>query len=143
VVEQARGPGATVVLISPEVAKALGGLKQQRVLLSVNGSAAFTSSTYPWKGEGLYVGLPKAAREAAGLALGDPADFEIALDTRPREFELPPELDAAFDAEPELRRRFDSLSWSRKRLIFEPLAAAKKPETRAARLDKALSDLRG
>ena len=142
VVEQARGPGATVVLISPEVTQALGGFKQHRVLMSVNGSATFNSSTYPWKGEGLYVGLPKAQREAAGLTIGDEADFEIELDTRPREFELPPELDAAFDAAPELRRRFDALSWSRKRLIFEPVADAKKPETRAARLEKALADLR-
>ena len=76
-VEQARGPGATVVLITPDVAKALGGLKQQRVLMSVKGSDKFTSSTYPWKGE-----------------------------------------------------------------ILEPVADAKKPETRAARLAKALDDLR-
>lgn len=142
-VEQARGPGATVVLISPDVARALGGFKQQRVVMSVNGGEPFNSSTYPWKGEGLYVGLPKAAREAAGLKIGDGADFEIELDTRPRQVVLPAELEAAFEAEPELRRHFDALSWSRKRLIFEPLAEAKKPETRAARLEKALADLRG
>jgi len=114
VVERARGPGA---------------------------SPPFSSSTYPWKGEGLYVGLPKAERQAAGLEVGDAADFEIEVDARPREFELPPELEAAFDAEPDLRRRFDGLSWSRKRLIFEPVADAKKLETRAARLEKALADL--
>jgi hypothetical protein len=142
VVEQARGPGATVVLISPEVTKALGGFKQQRVIMSVSGGEPFNSSTYPWKGEGLYVGLPKAAREAANLNIGDKAEFEIEFDTRPREIVLPPELEAAFEAEPELRVKFDALSWSRKRLIFEPLAEGKKPETRAARLEKALADLR-
>lgn len=142
VVEQARGPGATVVLIPPDVTQALGGFKQQRVLMSVNGGETFNSSTYPWKGEGLYVGVPKAQREAAGLKVGDEADFEIELDTRPREIVLPPELEAAFTAEPELGQRFDALSWSRKRLILEPLAEAKKPETRQARLEKALADLR-
>jgi hypothetical protein len=141
-IEQARGPGATVVLISPEVTATLGGFRQQRVIMSVNGGPAFNSSTYPWKGEGLYVGLPRAQREPAGLAIGDEADFEIELDTRPREVVLPAELEAAFEAEPELRRRFEALSWSRKRLIFEPIADARKPETRAMRLEKALAELR-
>src|SRR5262249_53214867 len=103
-----------------------------RVLMSVNSSGPFKSSTYPWKGAGLFVGLPRAQREAGGLTVGDEADFEIELDTTAREVVLPPELEAAFEAEPDLRRRFDTLSWSRKRLIFEPLAEAKKPDTRQA-----------
>jgi hypothetical protein len=130
------------VLIPPEVATVLGGLKQQRVIGTVNGGAPFTTSTYPWKGIGLYVGLPKASREAVGVMLGDEVDVELELDTRPRIMELPSELEATFEAEPELRRRFEALSWSRKRLIFEPLAEAKRPETRAVRLEKALNELR-
>ena len=140
--EQARGPGATVVLIPPDVATALGGLKQQRVIVTVSGGEPFNTSTYPWKGIGLYVGVTKAAREAAGAGIGDEIELEIEPDTKPRVIELPPELEAAFDKEPALRDRFEALSWSRKRLIFEPLAAAKRPETRAERLEKALTDLR-
>jgi uncharacterized protein YdeI (YjbR/CyaY-like superfamily) len=87
--------------------------------------------------------VPKATRVATGAKLGDEVEIEIELDESPREIVLPPELGAAFDAEPDLRARFDALSWSRKRLIFEPLADAKKPETRAAKLEKALADLRG
>jgi antitoxin component of MazEF toxin-antitoxin module len=142
VIEQARGPGATVVLIPADVATALGGLKQQRVIGSVNDGEPFATSTYPWKGVGLYVGVPKASREAAGVVLGDEVELELELELRPRVIELPPELEAAFAAEPELRSRFEALSWSRKRLIFEPVADAKKPETRAARLQKAVAELR-
>jgi uncharacterized protein YdeI (YjbR/CyaY-like superfamily) len=56
--------------------------------------------------------------------------------------ELHPELKAALDAEPELRERFESLSQSRKRLLAEPIRDARKPETRAARLAKAVELLR-
>ena len=57
--------------------------------------------------------------------------------------ELAPELEAALATEPALRERFGSLSWTRRRELADPIAEAKKPETRAARLEKALAVLRG
>jgi hypothetical protein len=141
VVEQARGAGAAVALIPSAAATALGGLKQMRVTGTLNG-IPFRSSTYPWQGRQLWVGLPKATRVAASVGLGDEVEIELARDDTPRSVTLAPELVAAFAAEPELRARFDALSYSRQRLIAEPVAEAKKPETRAARLDKALSQLR-
>jgi len=141
VIEPARGPGATVVLISSEVATALGGFRQMRVVASLDG-IDFNSSTYPWKGTGLYMGLPKATREAAGVGVGDEVEIEVARDDRPRVLELAPELDAAFAAEPDLRARFDALSFSRRRELADPVADAVKPETRATRVEKALARLR-
>jgi Bacteriocin-protection, YdeI or OmpD-Associated/Domain of unknown function (DUF1905) len=141
VIERARGAGAAVALIPSDVAAALGGLKQMRVTGSLNG-IPFRSSTYPWQGRQLWGGLPKATREEARVELGDPVQIELTRDDSPRTVELAPELEAAFAAEPELRTRFESLSFSRKRLIAEPVAEAKKPETRAARLEKALGQLR-
>jgi uncharacterized protein YdeI (YjbR/CyaY-like superfamily) len=44
--------------------------------------------------------------------------------------------------QPELRARFDGLSFSRRRELAEPIAEAKKREARAARLEKALARLR-
>lgn len=141
IVEQARGPGAAVAVITPEVATALGGLKQMRVTGALNG-VEFRSSTYPWQGRELYVGLPKATREAAGVALGDEVAIELERDDSPRVLELHPELAAALAREPELRERFDKLAFGRRRLLAEPVAQAVKPETRAARIDKALAELR-
>ena len=140
VIEQARGPGATVARIPDEHIEALGGFHQKRAVGTVNG-VPFSTPTFPYRGEGLWVGVPKQIREAAGAKLGDNVEIELELDERPREIVLPPELEAAFDQEPALRERFEALSWSRKRLIFEPLAEAKRPETRAARLAKAMADL--
>ena len=140
-IEQARGAGATVAIVPPEHVPALGGMKQKRAFGWVNG-VQFMTATFPFKGLGLYVGVPKAARVAAGLTVGDEADMELMLDESPRVVELAPELKAALDAEPELLARYDKLSTSRKRELADPVAEAKRPETRAARVEKALARLR-
>jgi hypothetical protein len=138
--EAARAGGA-VVLVPPQIATALGGLKQMRVLGTVNG-IPYHSSTMPYGGRGLFMGVHKATREAAGVAFGDTVEVVIARDDRPRVLELPPELEAAFEAEPALRARFDVLSFSRRRDLAGPISEAKRPETRAARLAVALDALR-
>jgi hypothetical protein len=140
VIEAARGGGA-VVLVPPEVASALGGLKQMRVVGTVNG-VAHQSSTMALAGRGLFMGVHKATRRAAGVAIGDEAEIEVARDDRPRVLQLAPELEAALSAEPELRARFEALAFTRRRELADPVAEARKPETRAARLEKTLTRLR-
>ena len=139
VIEAARGGGA-VAPIPPDVTSALGGLKQMRVTGTLNGTP-FRSSTMPYRG-GFYVGLHKAVREEAGAGIGEEVELTLVRDDSPRTLELAPALEAALAAEPVLRSRFDSLSFSRRRELAEPVAEAKKPETRAARLEKALARLR-
>ena len=140
-IEQARGPGAAVALVPPAFVPALGGLKQKRVFGWVNGHE-FMTATFPYKGTGLYVGVPKAAREAAGVVVGDEVELELMLDETPRKIDLAPELKTAFKKEPELAARFDKLSFSRKRELADPVAEAKRQETRDARVEKALAQLR-
>jgi hypothetical protein len=140
VIEAATGGGAAAK-IPPDVEAALGGRKQMRVIGTLNGHPIRTS-TMPYRGA-FYVGLHKAAREAAGVGIGDEVELELTRDDSPRVLEVPPELEAAFGAEPALRQRFDALSFSRRRDLAAPIAEAKKPETRAARLEKALAALRG
>src|SRR5207302_2303975 len=139
VLESARGGGA-VALIPAEFAKPLGGLKQMRVYGTVNG-VAFRSSTMPYRG-GFYLDLHSATREAAGIEFGDPIEIEITRDDSPRVLALPEELEAAFKAEPALGERFASLSFTRRRELAEPISEAKRPETRARRLEDALNRLR-
>jgi hypothetical protein len=138
--EEARAGGA-VVLVSSEVASALGGLKQMRVFGTLNG-VDYRSSTMPYGGRGLFMGVHKATRQAAGVEIGDVVEIEITRDDSPRTLDLAPELEAAFAAEPELRARFDGLSFSRRRDLAAPIAEAKRPETRASRLEVALARLR-
>jgi hypothetical protein len=73
-----QGSGLTVADVPGEVTAALGGLKQQRVKLTVNGQP-FTSNTMPAGGARLAVSLNKAILKAAGLSVGSEATLEIDL----------------------------------------------------------------
>ena len=129
------------MLLPHDVADALGGLKQMRVVGTVNG-VPYHSSTMPYGGKGLFMGVHKATREAAGARVGDSVEVVVSRDDRPRVLEIPAELESAFTAEPALRDRFDALSFSRRCDLAGPIAEAKRPETRVARLAKALGTLR-
>jgi bifunctional DNA-binding transcriptional regulator/antitoxin component of YhaV-PrlF toxin-antitoxin module len=139
VIEPARGGGA-VVLVPSETAAALGGLRQMRVSGTVNGTE-YRSSTMPYRGA-LYMGVHKATREAAGVSVGDEIEIVVARDDSPRVLELAPELEIALAAEPDLRARFEGLSFSRRRELADPVSEARRPETRARRVDAALDRLR-
>ena len=138
--EAARAGGA-FVLIPEEVATALGGLKQMRVVGTVNG-VAYQSSTMPYGGRGLFVGVHKATRAAAGAEFGDVVEVVVSRDNRPRTLDLPAELESAFNAEPALRDRFEALSFTRRKEMAVPIGEAKLPATRSARLEKAVRQLR-
>ena len=113
-----------------------------RVIGTLNG-LALKSSTMPAGGGRLCVGVHKALRQAAGVTYGDLVELEIERDDRPRVLELPAELEEEFRADPALRARVDSLSFSRRRGLAAPISEAKRPETRAARLGRAVAALRG
>jgi hypothetical protein len=136
-----RQGGGALVEVPAEIAAALGGMKQMRVIGTVNG-VAYKSSTMPMGGGRLCLGVHKATRQAAGVNFGDEITVEIVRDDSPRVLDIPPELEAAFATEPELRERFDALSFSRRRDLAGPISEAKQSETRAARLEKALAALR-
>ena len=138
---QNAGGGGAVVQMPDEVSDAMGGRKQFRVTGTVNG-VPMKSSTFPYKGEDLWLGVHKATREKAGVAFGDTLEFDITRDDAPRVLELAPELQAALAADPALRDRFEALSFTRRRELADPINQAKKPETRAARLEKALARIR-
>ena len=88
------------------------------------------------------MGVHQATRAAARVEFGETVEVVVARDDRPRVLELPAELEAAFLAEPTLRDRFDSLSFSRRKEIAGPIGEAKQTATRVARLEKALKVLR-
>jgi hypothetical protein len=68
--------GLAVVDVPPEVAVALGGLRQQRVRGRIGG-AEFTSSVMPAGGGRLALSCSKAMLAAAGLGIGDEAAIEL------------------------------------------------------------------
>ncbi len=73
-----KASGLTVADVPPDVTARLGGLKQLRVRALVNGRE-FTSNTMPAGGGKLALSLSKAILKECHLAVGDEAEFEIAL----------------------------------------------------------------
>ena len=72
-----RGSGLSVADVPDDKIDAFGGLKQQRVQGTVNGTA-FTSNVMPAGGGRLAISVSKAMMQGAKVGVGDEAAFEIA-----------------------------------------------------------------
>jgi hypothetical protein len=136
----ARGPAAAVVLDDDQVAAVGEGAKRFPVVATVNGHAWRTTVTR-MRGEFL-LGLNRSVRDAAGVEAGDTVEVELALDTAPREVEMPAELTAALAEDPQARAAFEILAYSHRKEYARWIAEAKRDETRQARAATALAMLR-
>jgi hypothetical protein len=137
-IEQARpggrgSGGGALVRLPDDVAASFGTRGQVRVKGSVNG-VAYRSNLMPLGGGAYCLGVHKATREAAGVTFGDAVTVTIERDDEPREIVVPPELQAALDADPDARTAWDRLAPSHRREHANAVADAKKPETRARRV---------
>ena len=131
---------ATGIEIPDEVMTALGAGKKPAVTMNVNGYS-YRSTVATVNGRSM-VGFSAAHRAASGLAGGDEVEVNIELDTAPRVVEVPPDLQAALDAEPLAQATFDRLSNSMKGYHVSQVLDAKTPETRQRRIAKSISVLR-
>ena len=134
---QLEGRTATGFAVPPEVVEALGqGKKRPAVTVTINGyTYRSTIAAY-----GNVFMFPLAAENRA--AAGDEVEVDLALDTAPREVEVPADLAAALADEPEARAFFDGLSYSNRRSIVLNVEGTKNEETRRRRVARALEMLR-
>jgi hypothetical protein len=132
------GKTATGIPVPDDVVAALGGSNRPLVTITVNG---YTYRTTAVRMDGRFlVPLSAEHREAAGLAAGDAVTVDIALDTAPREVTLPPDLETAMDDA--ARTAYDALSYTHRKEWVRWVEEAKKPETRATRVEKTVAGLR-
>jgi hypothetical protein len=134
------GKTATGIEVPEEIVEALGSGKRPAVKITINGYTY--RSTVAVLGGAYMVGVSAEHRAGAGVAGGDEVDVDIELDTAPREVSVPADFDAALDAEPEARRTFDGLSYSKKSWHVLQVSGAKTDETRQRRIDKSIAMLR-
>jgi hypothetical protein len=127
--------------VPAEVVAALGGGARPRVIITVNGHT-WKSRVAIMRGRNL-IGLSNANRQAAGAAVGDEVEVDLELDHEPPVLTEPADLASALDADPAARAAFDRLSYSHKREHVLAIEGAKKPETRARRIERAIEMLRG
>jgi Bacteriocin-protection, YdeI or OmpD-Associated/Domain of unknown function (DUF1905) len=126
--------------VPPEVVAALGGGKRPRVTITINGHS-WKSRVAIMRGRCL-LGLSNANRRAAGIATGDEVEVEVEYDAESPVVTEPADFARALDADPVARAAYDRLAYSHKREHVLAIEGAKKPETRARRIEKALAMLR-
>jgi hypothetical protein len=126
------GGGGATLLVPPAVAAALGPAKRPPVRVTVGGHS-FRTRLAVYGGEA-YIGVAKADRAAAGIAVGDACDVEVAPDAEPRPVAVPDDLAAALAAEPGGAEAFAALAPSHRREYVAWVEEAKRPDTRARRI---------
>jgi len=116
--------------------KAVFGKARAPVIVTINGHSY--RSTIAHMGGPCFVPLRESHREAAGVEAGVEVEVTLALDGEVRTVDVPDDLAAALEAIPQGRETWDKASFTHRREYVEALLDAKKPETRARRLEKAL-----
>ncbi len=132
------GKTATGIQVPPDVVVGLNAGKRPPVVVTVGGYTYRT--TVAPMGGAFWVPLAAEHREAAGVQANEEVHVRVELDTAPREVPVPDDLAAALDET--ARAHFDGLAvWHRKEWV-RWVEEAKKPETRAARIEKTAESLR-
>ena len=88
------------------------------------------------------LGIRKEIREQIGKTFGDEVKITVEPDTEPRVIEIPAELKKAFKTEKEAKAFFDKLSYTHQREYVMWINEAKREETRANRIVKAIEMLK-
>ena len=132
------GKTATGIPIPDEVIATLGESRRPPVTITINGYTYRTTAVR--MGGRFLVPLAAENREAAGVHAGDSIVVDIEPDTAPREVTLPADLEAAMDDA--ARTTYDGLSYTHRKEWVRWVEEAKKPETRATRIEKTVAGLR-
>jgi hypothetical protein len=135
----ARGPGGawTYLEIPFSVPDVFGRKGPVPVRATINGFT-FRNSLMPRQGVHI-LGTGKDVLAAAVAAPGDTVEVELAPDDSPRTVTVPADLETALARTPAKAESFARLSYSHKKEYVDWIESAKKPETRASRIEKALA----
>jgi hypothetical protein len=120
--------------------KSVFGKVRAPVKVTVNGYTY--RSTIAAMGGPPCIPLRKSNREAAGLEGGETIRVRLDLDEEKREITPPADLARALKAVPPAWERWQELSYSHQREYVEAVEEAKKPETRARRINGAVEMIR-
>ena len=137
---KAAGKTAAGIVVPDDFVEALGGGGRPKVRVTVAGYT-YRSSIARMGGVHM-LSVSNETRDATGLRPGQTVEFDIDLDTEPREVAVPSDLQAALDADAAAKAAFEKLSYSNKRRIVMPIEAIKNEETRARRVKRTVEDLR-
>jgi len=119
--------------------KAAFGKVRAPVTITLN-RYTYRSTIFSMGGD-VFIPLRQSHREAAGLQGDETLTVKIALDVAAREVEVPEDLAKALRSNRAAAQRWDALSYTHRREYADAIAGARKPETRARRIEKTLHAL--
>jgi hypothetical protein len=131
--------GVLLIEVPAHVMAALSEKKRIPVNVTLNG-ISYRSTVAVYGGK-FYVPARKEIREAAKLAAGKRVHVTLEADSAARTVMVPSDLARALTSA-KLRPAFDALSFTRRKEHVEDVSEAKRPETRAARIEKVVKVLR-
>ncbi len=139
VIAEGEGGAWPCIWIPFDVEKDFGSKARVAVKGTINGHA-YRSSIFP-NGKGAHLMmLNKEMRSGASIGIGDRLQVTMEVDTGPREVTVPDDLREALTGGG-MWDRFEKLTYSAKKLHVDAVEGAKKPETRAARIEKIVAAL--
>jgi bifunctional DNA-binding transcriptional regulator/antitoxin component of YhaV-PrlF toxin-antitoxin module len=115
------------------------GAKRVPVKATVNG-AEYRGSVVRMGGKYM-LGIPKAFREAAGIKAGDNIVVTLEKDAAERAVNVPEDLAALLKKNKDAAKAWEKLSYTHRKEHARAIEDAKKPETRARRIEKAIEML--
>ena len=127
------GQGGAYVEVPPDVVDALGGKGRIPVQATFDGIAYRGSIAS--MGGGKVLGVLAGIRKQLAKGPGDGVTVTLEVDTTERKVTVPADLAAALDAV-RARKAFDALSYTHQREHVTWIEDAKRPETRARRVDR-------
>ena len=136
VVAEGEGGAWPVIRIPFSVEEAFGTKARVAVAGTLNGHP-YRTSLFPSGGGNHVMMLNKEMRAGAKLAVGDVVKVTMELDTGPREVAVPDDLRAAL-AEAGQLETFEKMTYSNRKFCVDGIEGAKKAETRASRIQKAV-----
>jgi hypothetical protein len=139
VIEGTDGGGAFVTV--PFDVEAAFGKKRVKVRALIDGE--------PYRGSVVRMGGPdhillvrKDVRERIGKGPGDLVEIVLEEDLEPRVVEVPADMREVLDRDPAAAAFFDTLSYTHRREYVQWIDGARRPQTRANRIAKAVEMLR-
>ncbi len=133
--------GDVAAVIVPFDVKQLWGSARVAVKGTINGAAEFRTTVVRMGSEYCFC-VNQQMRAAAGdVGPGDTVKVAIEPDTAPRIVEVPPDLKKAIASNKNAQSSWDKYSYTHRKEFAQWITEAKKPETRARRLEKAVEML--